>query len=125
MRFSCFESQLTVLRKRSRLPWNASQPLEAKSESPKTTMRVSGLAVSSGLAPGAGAGASVAGEDTATASETGPALSPFSISRLTSLVVLSVLMSVSPQLFGLVSTSVCGNLPLVPPVMGATDLASR
>ena len=55
---------------------------------------------------------------------TGPALSPFSISRLTSPVVLSALMSVSPQLFGLVSTSVCGNLPLVPPVMGATDLAS-
>ena len=102
-----------------------SQPLDAKSESPKTTMRVSALAVSSGFAPAAGAGASVAGDDTAAASETGPGLSPLSSSRLTSLVVLSVLMSVSPQLFGLVSTSGCGNLPLVPPAMGATDLASR
>ena len=49
-----------------------SQAFDAKSESPNTTMRVSGLLVSSGLAPAAGAGTSVAGDETAAASEIGP-----------------------------------------------------
>ena len=55
IRFSCCASQFTAFMNRSRLPWMPSQPFEAKSESPNTTMRVSGLLVSSGLAPAAGA----------------------------------------------------------------------
>ena len=39
--------------------------------------------------------------------------------------MFSVLTSVSAQLLGLVSTSVCGNFLLAPPCIGATDLARR
>ena len=108
-----------MFRNRSRLPGMPSQAFDAKSESPNTTMRVSGLFGSWLGAVGRrrrrfGA---VAGDDRA-ASEIGPALSPLSSSRSNLPVVVSVLMSVSAQLFGLVSTSVCVNFPLAPPSIG-------
>ena len=73
---------------------------------------------------GAGAGASVAGADTAAASETGPARSPLSSSRATCPDVVSRLMSVSAQLFGLVITRFCAVLPFAPPLALVTDRAS-
>src|SRR5688572_978927 len=93
-------------------------------------MRLSGLAGSAGFEPsvaagaGAGVATSVAGADTAAASDTGPATSPLSSSRSTRPDVVRPLMSLSPQLFGLVMTRFCAVRPPAPPVAAATDRAS-
>src|SRR3954468_11847868 len=93
-----------------------SAALPAKSESPKTTTRVSGFAASA--AP-AGAAADV---DTAAATVTGPCLSLPAVNA-TLPVVSSPLMSDSAQLRGLVSTKPCAVWPLTPPVTGVTERA--
>src|SRR5436309_9043309 len=85
-------------------------PFAAKSESPMTTTRVSGLGASA--SPGLGGAAGVAAADTADAMATGPFLSPFDSSSATSPFNKRLLMSVSAQLLGLVSTNVCAMWPL-------------
>src|ERR1051325_4704493 len=91
----------------------------AKSESPITTTRVSGFGAS-----GAAFG-SVALDATLTADPivTGPFLSPFASSSETGPLVSSLLMSLSAQLRGLVSTNGCAVRPLTPPDTGAADRA--
>src|SRR5579862_5073654 len=98
--------------------------LLAKSESPKTTTRASGLGASA-AASGFGAGvAAVVGAATAAAIEIGPGLSPLSSSSFAWPVVRTVLMSVSAQLRAPVWTKDCAVWPLTPPGTGVADRAS-
>ena len=87
-----------------------------------TTTRVSGFGASA--SPGLGGAAGVAAADTADAMATGPFLSPFDSSSATSPLNNRLLMSVSAQLLGLVSTNVCAMWPLTPPEMGEASRAS-
>src|SRR5690349_19586202 len=93
--------------------------LATKSESPKTATRASGFGVSGSV----GLGALGAIADTAAAIEIGPDLSPLLASSFTSPVVSRLLMSLSAQLCGLVSTNVIATRPLTPPFTATADLA--
>src|SRR6266446_3390915 len=94
IRFSCCESQPIVFMNKSRLPGMPSADFDAKSESPNTTIRVSGL----GAFASPGFGASDDGADTAAATVTGPGLSPLAASIETLPDVNNPLISDSAQL---------------------------
>ena len=96
-----------------------STAFDAKSESPITTTRVSGL----GASLSAAGAAAVTGADTAAAIEIGPFLSlPSSYS--TGLPASAPFRSVSAQLRGLVWTMLCAVCPLTASVVGDADRAS-
>src|SRR5262245_46146336 len=81
-------------------------------------MRVSGLGASA-AAPGAAAG----DDETAEATVIGPCLSAVPALNCTVPVVSRPLMSLSPQLRGLVSTKPCAMRPFTPPGTGVTERA--
>src|SRR5687767_11311316 len=113
--------------KKSRLPCTPIARLEAKSESPTATTRVSGVlgcSGESGLAFAGFGGVTVAGADTAAARVIGPCLSPLSALNSTSpLPADNDEMSTSAQLCWLVATSGCARWPFEPPSIGDIDRA--
>src|SRR4051812_8533278 len=122
IRLSCCDSQPIVFMNRSRLPGTPSVPLAAKSESPITATRVSGLGASG--SPGFGGAAGAAAADTAEPSGIGPFLSPFDSSSDTSPLVINDFRSVSAQLRGPVSMNDCATCALTPPLTGDASRAS-
>src|SRR5438034_9215797 len=100
-------------------------PFPAKSESPTTATRVSGLGASgsSGFDP-PGAAEAVDVAEAAAAIVIGPFLSPFDSSSDTLPVASKSLISASAQLCGLVCANGCAVCPLTPPVTGVTERAS-
>src|SRR5262245_50449995 len=114
--------------KKSRLPEMPTAMLDAKSESPIATTRLSGFrseSAEAGVAlPDGGGGVTVAGAETAAPSVIGPCLSPLSALKATSaLPVESDARSASDQLCALVFTSGCAVCVFDPPSIGAIDRA--
>ncbi len=124
IRFSCCESQPTMFMKKSRLPEMLIATLDAKSESPITTTRVSGGLVSAGLSPPGGVGsAAFTGCDAATPTLMGPRRSPpLASSSFGPSLAATLSMSVSAQLRSPVCTIGCAVTPPAP-VSAVTDRA--
>src|SRR5689334_14243608 len=101
IRFSCCDNQPTVFMNRSRLPCMPRPAFPAKSESPKTATRVSGL----GALAAAPAVDAVDDDDTADAIVIGPCLSPLGALNVTLPDASKPLTSDSAQLRGLVWTN--------------------
>ena len=116
IKFSCCDNQPTEFMKMSRLPSIPSTLFEAKSESPKTTTRVSGFGAS-GLSPGLAGSAAAA--DTAEASVIGPGLSfPGSRAIFLGQERLDVAFGPTPSLVVTSGWAVC---PFTPPSTGVTE----
>ena len=115
-------SQLIMFRNMSRLPPIAATEFEAKSESPTTTSRVSGVLGFSSLLSGAGGGvAPSTGAVTATAIESGPCTSPLSSSGSASPLVVSRARSLSAQLLRPLMMIDVAVRPFAAPSIGFTE----